>query len=109
MRIGIDIVENIRVEKLLNSYGRRFLTMFLTTREINQWERGGKRINTLCGIFAAKEAIIKAVDFKINLSQVTITHTENGVPVGSILKQKVKPSISISHEIKYSVAVAICD
>lgn len=109
MSIGIDIVENKRVKKLLKLHGEQFLKKFLTVKEIGKWKKGGEKIHTLCGIFAAKEAIIKAVGSKINFSHIQITHTKDGAPVATILGKRIKISISISHEISYSVAVAICD
>lgn len=110
MNIGIDIVENKRMVKLFRSYGQQFLKKFLTVTETKHWQTSGQKPISLCGIFAAKEAVIKAVDIKkINLSQVQVTHNKNGVPFASIIGKKTKLSISISHEKSYTVAVAICD
>lgn len=110
MSIGIDIVENKRVVKLFRSYGQQFLEKFLTTRETRRWQTSGQRPISLCGIFAAKEAVIKAVGIKkINFSHVQVAHNKNGVPLAAIIGKKTKLSISISHEKSYTVAVAICD
>lgn len=106
MSIGIDIVENKRVEELLRKFGIQFLKKFLTNNEIKRWIKNGEELTALCGIFAAKEAVIKAVvGQKLNLAQVEIGHSKDRIPF--VILPKLNISISISHEKKFSVAVAL--
>lgn len=100
MNIGCDIVEN----KRLQNKNQRFIDLVLTKKE--QLEYKEKGILYLCGRFAAKEAIMKALpntktyhflDFEI-LTDI------NGTPYCTNNKN-IK--ISISHEKKYTMAVAI--
>ena len=109
--VGIDIVENKRVAGLLAKYSDRFLKKFLSPKEINFWRKKGESVTSLCGIFAAKEAVVKAVSSikgqKVSFTQIQINYRENGAPF--VVLPGVKILISISHEEKFSVAVAVCD
>ncbi len=110
MKVGVDIVENGRVIKLYKLQGEKFLDKFLTREEIKVWTRRGAGTRSLCGIFAAKEAVIKAMGpgGKINLKQVRIIYKNDKAPTAVIIKSGVKVAVSISHETRYSVAIAIC-
>ena len=111
--IGIDIVENARITEMVRQYSGRFLAKFLTREEISVWKKEGGNLLSLCGIFAAKEAVIKAVAcagrFEINFAQVEIRHQANRIPFAVIPDKKLKILISISHEHNYTVAMAISD
>jgi len=58
---GIDIVETARVAKLLEEHRERFLARCFTDREQSYALGNRRRIETLAGRFAAKEAILKAL------------------------------------------------
>jgi len=110
--VGVDIVENSRIRKSLHKQGLSFLRKILTDKEIRNL---GKNYTAqhIAGIFAAKEATIKALASvkKINFLDVTIKY-KNGRPV-TLLNQKIKYDLrlhlSISHEKDYSLAVVICE
>ena len=115
MRVGIDIVEISQVTKIKNL--ERFLARFYNLQEIRYIKTKIKKEQTIAGIFAAKEAFLKALEVgigKIPLKKVIIAHNENNAPylvlnkeVTSILKQYgfSKADISISHGGDYSVAI----
>jgi len=117
--IGIDIVENNRIKKSLKKYGHIFLKKFMNKQEIEFIEQN-INYQHIAGIFAAKEAVIKAMTCVYSQSlhylDFSIIKGEKGFPiVASEIKKininlkKINISISISHEEKHSVAMAICE
>lgn len=102
--IGVDIVEVARIKRLWEKYPR-FKYRIFTEEErayigkmVQPWER-------MAGLFAAKEAIIKAATTKSKLSfqEIEIRHRQK-VPYGWVRGKEFK--VSISHERHYAVAVA---
>ena len=58
--VGLDVCEISRMEKLAED--ERFLNRFFTPEERAYLaERGRNRAQTLAGLFAAKEALLKAL------------------------------------------------
>lgn len=107
--IGIDILKINRFKKI-NKIDFTFWDKFFTKEE---WEYAFLQSNfyeRLAGIFAAKEAVIKA-DAKRTIKtfdQIEIKHLKNGCPYAKILtKSDLKINISISHEKNIAIAVAI--
>lgn len=100
MNIGCDIVENIR----LKNKEKNFIDLVLTAKE--QLEYKEKGLLYLCGRFAAKEAIMKALPDtkKYNFLDFEILTNFDGEPYCTSIKN-IK--VSISHEKKYTMAVAI--
>jgi len=111
--LGIDVCEITRMEKQLQD--DRFLTRFFTTSEIDYVRsRGAGAAGTLAGLFAAREALGKAlgsgIDFE--LKEAEISHTEAGAPffrLSGRLKERLgngRLFLSISHD--GGVAAAVC-
>ena len=104
--VGIDIVENKRIE---NSISNNFLKMVLTDYELEQYnlKKGKKRLEYLCGRFASKEAIIKALSDYENphFKEIEIKNEKNGKPTVQFKNYKIL--LSISHEKNYTIAYAI--
>ncbi len=104
--IGIDIIENERIEKHISS---EFINMVLTQNEkILYFSKiGHKKIEFLCGRFAAKEAIIKAVNHLENphFLDIEILSQKNGAPIATFKNYKL--IVSIAHEKHYTIAQAI--
>lgn len=106
MGIGIDIVENRRVEKSISDY---FLNFVLSEEELeiyNAKPSKKKQIEFLAGRFAVKEAIIKAIaDEELPYrNELVVLNDDNGKPY--IKYKDYNLLISISHEQNYTVAVA---
>lgn len=106
MGIGIDIVENQRIEKSISDY---FLNFVLSKEELeiyNNKPSKKKQIEFLAGRFAVKEAIIKAMaDVELPYrNELVILNDDNGKPFVKYKDYKIL--ISISHEKKYSVGIA---
>lgn len=99
MNIGIDIVENKRLE----NKSERFIDLVLTPKEKELYRENG--LLFLCGRYACKEAVMKALPNTKNLSMLDIEILKNkdGEPTCNIEGIKV----SISHEKKYTTATAL--
>lgn len=116
MTVGIDIVEISQVDRIKNL--ERFLARFYALEELKYIQtKSTKREQTIAGIFAGKEAFLKALEIGIGvipLQKVIIGHKENNAPylvmneeVRYVLKKYGYSSadISISHGGNYSVAI----
>ena len=59
---GIDIVETVRVKRLVDEHGQRFLDRVYTPAEQDYCQKNPKRyFEHLAGRFAAKEAVLKVL------------------------------------------------
>ena len=80
--IGIDLCEISRMEKLLEN--DHFLTRYFSQEEQDYIHGKGKTAaQTMAGIYAAKEALVKALGCGIitaDLSAVDVTHDKYGKP-----------------------------
>lgn len=113
--IGCDIVDISRIEQLLNQ--NRFLEKVYTPYE-QEYIRG-KTAHTAAGLWAAKEAVSKALGTGFTgfvMKDIEILHNENGQPQVMLCngakataeKLKIKQiHISISHEDKQAIAFAV--
>jgi phosphopantetheine--protein transferase-like protein len=108
MRIGIDIIEVKRFAKIKKA-DFKYWHKFFSKREWQYAFVSFKSAERLAGIFAAKEAVMKALGGKYagRFDLMEILHKENGAPFAKIEKSAKKVFISISHERKYAVAVAV--
>ncbi|MAZ57018.1 MAG: holo-[acyl-carrier-protein] synthase, partial [Gammaproteobacteria bacterium] len=59
--IGIDLVENNRIEFLLNKYGLKFAKKILSNEEMNDFLSSTSQSRFLSKNFASKEALSKAL------------------------------------------------
>ncbi len=94
--IGIDIVEHERVNLKL-------APRVLSTNEYQEFTNTKRQIEYFASRFAAKEAVIKATNKKYLLRDIEFKNLESGKLVSNIEGIHV----SISHEKKYSVAMAV--
>ena len=126
--IGIDIMEVKRMKKALKT-NEKLLDRFLTGKEqdyVDLKSKGtaGKKypayLYSICGIFASKEAILKALGIGITSGygflDIEITHNKFGAPIVNLSKKLqafcderkiVGIEISISHDGEYTIAQAI--
>ena len=116
--IGIDIAENQRIIRLHQKHPNGFLEKLLSSAEIKASAAKKPSAQQLCGIFVAKEAIIKALGGvnQISFPDITITKDKLGKPSVTInpkkMPQELQESrihISISHEKEYSTGLAIIE
>lgn len=113
---GVDIVEIERLEKLNPKIRSRFLKRVFTQNELDQSKEQNQH---LCGLFAAKEAVSKALGTGIGLvawQDIEILHAPSGEPsvhlhrhAHFVAEQKglIEWSVSISHDRDKAVAVAV--
>ncbi|MCS7280947.1 MAG: holo-ACP synthase [Desulfobacterota bacterium] len=103
--VGIDIVDTKRIEKILTLYGERFLRRILSDEERKYVDRKKRRIESISGIFAAKEAFIKAMEKRIPLREIRVLN-ENGKPY-IVYNGRFFKNVSISHEKTYAISLVI--
>lgn len=106
--MGIDLIGITKVEKILQRHGEKFLEKVFTDDEIKYIEEKQFIPQTVAGIYAAKEAMLKELGTGIgeySLKDVEVFHDEKGRPYGKAGEKLF--DISISHEGDYGVAVAV--
>ena len=105
--MGIDLIKISKVKKILERHGEKFLKKVFTDGEIKYIEEKHMMPQTVAGIYAAKEAMLKELGTGIgecSLKDVEVFHDEKGRPYGKAGDRCF--DISISHEGEYGVAVA---
>jgi len=111
--LGLDLCEIARMERLLGD--ERFLNRFFTPEEILYIRgRGRAAAQSMAGIFAAKEALGKALGTGIafDLREAEVRHTAEGRPFyafSGMLNTKVGTDrfwLSITHD--GGMAAAVC-
>ena len=117
--VGIDLCEIARMEELL--VDGRFLGRFFSQEEQEYIEYKGKRAaDSMAGIFAAKEALVKALGtgFTACIQDIVVLHDKNGAPYydlrGEYALHAAQRSItnlhlSISHDGGMATAIAIAE
>ena len=111
--IGIDIVEIARLKKAIARHGEGFLQRVYTDAELKLYSR---KLPSLAARFAAKEAVIKALDKPTDsLKDIEVLAHEGGQPqvnlYGPAQRQAqrlglTRFAVSLSHSKEYAVAVA---
>ncbi len=113
---GVDIIEIERIERALNRNGDRFLQRIFTERE---QAHCGRRLHSLAGRFALKEAVSKALGTGIgdfNWVDVEIINDDRGKPIlclhnnAQTLANQLglgQWSVSISHTDTHAIGFAV--
>jgi len=113
---GIDLVEIDRFSQLDFTIRKRFYTRVFTSEELDYI---GESFNKAAGIFAAKEAVAKALGCgigPISWQDISISHTSDNQPIVTLLgraQEKAKTlqikqwSISITHTKITAAAIAV--
>lgn len=97
--IGVDLVYIPEFVKQIKLGGKVFLNRAFDDSELSNDSAH------LAGIWAAKEAVIKAIGYpKLELKKVELKYSKNGQP--SAICQKKLFEISISHHGDYAIAIA---
>lgn len=106
MRIGIDLVAIKRFRNLKKSDYAKWKNVF-TSKEWEYAFRDNHPPEHLAGIFAAKEAAMKASGRTgiTGFTEFEITHTANGAPVVNRRGYRV----SISHDKTHAVGVVLIE
>lgn len=110
--IGIDLCEVARMQTLLDE-GRSLRRMFTAGEEGYIRSKGASAAQTLAGMFAAKEAVLKAIGtgMTIPMTDIIIGHTELGQPVATLTGKAAACGgtvmVSITHEAGMAAAFAV--
>lgn len=116
LRSGIDLVDISRLENLNPAIRNRFYRRVFTPLEL---EQAGGRVCSLSGLFAAKEAVAKALGTGIgpvSWQEIEIRQGEQGEPALILHGRALAAakslgltcwSVSISHTAGQAVAVAV--
>lgn len=110
--VGNDIEEVDRFSNLLTSKPDLLRKIFSEY----EWNYSGKKnqAQTLAGIWCAKEAVVKALSYKmvIDVRDVEIQHHQNGAPYvcyidGLTYLNKLEIHVSISHCKRFATGVCV--
>jgi len=101
--IGCDIVAIDRFRDKTIEFAKRVLT----PEELVLYEalNPTRKAEWLAGRFAAKEAIVKAIDRNLPITKIAVLATPEGKPVCEL--EGFTILVTISHEKEYAVAYAI--
>ncbi len=99
---GVDLVYIPRFKKVLKIGGENFLRRVFVDSELSQGPEH------LAGIFAAKEAVMKALGLSKGAWQdIAITHQRDGAPQATVSSYELRiksSSLSVSHDGNYVIA-----
>ena len=117
--VGIDLCEISRMEKLIQD--DHFLVRFFSTEEQAYIHAKGKTgAQSMAGIFAAKEALTKALGVGIaaDIRDISVLHDANGAPYYSLSGDYARMAeergiitffLSITHEGNMAAAVCVAE
>ena len=117
--VGIDLCEISRMEKLIQD--ERFLIRFFSSEERTYIQAKGKAAaQSMAGIFAAKEALTKALGVGIaaDIREISVLHDANGAPYYSLSGDYARMAeergisaffLSITHEGDMAAAVCVAE
>jgi holo-[acyl-carrier protein] synthase len=116
LRTGVDLIEIDRIGEMVSRHGKHYLERVYTPAEL---ELCRKRIESLAGRFAAKEAVSKALGCgigEVGFKEIEILGDEQRAPVVHLhgaAAQKAKElglktwSVSISHNQRDAIAMVV--
>ncbi len=117
---GIDLVDRLRIEQMLDRHGSRFMDRVFTATEQAYARANRDKIEKLAGRFAAKEAILKLMGTgwrgKIAWTDIEVVNNPAGQPevtlTGEVQKVARKLgvehiSVSITHTANFAIASAV--
>lgn len=110
--IGLDLCAIPRMQELLDS-GRSLRRMLTESEEAYVRSRGVVAAQTFAGLYAAKEAVLKALGtgLTIPMTDVVITHTALGQPQAELRGKAAEMGgnilLSITHEGEMAAATAL--
>ena len=108
VKIGCDVVHIKRFGQSTRNGGEKFLDKIFLPAEL----ANSTKLETRAGIFAAKEAIIKALNFLKagDWQRIEIIKDKNGRPeikFDKLNKEIISRDISISHDGEYAIAFVV--
>jgi len=124
--VGLDVVESARMEKILaGRSGSRFIDKVLTPGERKAWAalQARRALEYVCGRFAAKEAVVKAIGCGIGstvgFQDIEVIANELGKPVCTLSAAAIvrlgwegsdyRLHVAITHERSLAAATALIE
>jgi holo-[acyl-carrier protein] synthase len=120
--IGIDLVENSRMERIIGKWGPKFLNRIFSEGEIQYCGMHAHSSTHYGARFAAKESFLKALGIGlgmgVKLSDIEVVNDENGRPSlvlygeakAQIEKRNLtKIHLSLTHTKKYANAIVLLE
>ena len=110
--VGIDLCDIARMQAWLDE-GRSMRRLFTQEEQAYISSKGATAAQTMAGLFAAKEAILKALGtgMSVAMTDIHITHTELGQPVATLTGKAAefggRVHLSITHEGGMAAAFAV--
>ena len=99
--VGIDLVHIPEFQQQLKTAGKKMVDLTFNPSELTSM-----KIEHLAGVWAAKEAVIKASDrVPKKLTDILISYDQAGKPSAKV--DGISYAVSISHHGDYAVAVAV--
>lgn len=115
MKIGTDIIQIERIRQMNEKYAEKFQQRFLTDTEIDTT----KKVESLAGLWAAKEAIAKAlgcgIGADLSFHDIIVYKDHKGAPHFKLTPKaqafhKIKnTSLSISHDGGFAIAIVVIE
>ena len=106
IKIGCDIQYIPKFKSAVEKRGQTFLNTLFSAQEL----ANNDNLQSLSGLFAVKEAIIKAVNLDVgSWKNIEIIKRDSGKPEAFVERLKLdilSQDISISHDGEYTMAVA---
>jgi len=112
MKVGIDLVEVARIERLVARWGERFLRRTFTGQELDYSLSRRRAYEHLAARFAAKEALAKAADLPPRWGEIEVLNSPSGKPYFSRLPAGLelkRVQLSLAHADKVAVAVVLIE
>ena len=120
--IGVDLIDNIRFERLIDRFGNKIALKILSESELLEYQKTFSKSSYLSKKFAAKEALSKAIGTGLYRNGIfpkfiTIVHTGLGKPffefsneIKSNIQDKYKNiQLSITDTQTHSIAFVIAE
>jgi holo-[acyl-carrier protein] synthase len=120
--IGIDLVENERLKKIIAKWHNKFLERVYSESEIDYCSRHAPAAIHYGARFAAKESFLKALGIGlgmgVKLREIEVVHDHNGKPdlmlrgeaKVQIEKRKIgKVYLSLTHTHNYATAIVLLE
>ncbi len=113
--VGTDIIEVMRIARSIDEHGKRFLDRLFTDKEQVYCDQHKESALRYAGRFAVKEAIVKAIGFGVNWTDIEVTNDEKGKPLATLsdaLSSQLKSPkihVSLSHCKTHATAVAVIE
>ncbi len=120
--IGIDLVENDRMDGIIRKWGNKFLSRVFSSGEIEYCSRHAQASMHYGARFAAKESFLKAIGqglgAGVKLQEIEVVNEAGGKPLlflsggarGFIMKAGIeKIHLSITHTRNYASAVVLLE